>query len=120
MRSPGMGGIVLEEMAVEGFLRFSDAPNDRVVDACHSICHIQWGIKSPRLLKTCFYLVGILICGPTRIHAVHIDTIACIICRRGARHHIQSGLRHIRMGMVCSLALPIELSLHGGDIDNKS
>ena len=52
---------------------------------------------------------GILVGDPAGVDRVHVDAIAVVIGRGCARHHVQRGLRHVRVRVPGGLELAVEI-----------
>ena len=50
---------------------------------------------------------------PAGVHAVHVNSVLAVVRRRGARHHVERGLGHVRVRMARRLVVAVELSFHG-------
>ena len=61
---------------------------------------------------------GILVGHPAGVDAVHVDAVACVVGRGGARHHVQRGLRHVRVRVPGRLEPPVELPLDRRHVDD--
>ena len=57
----------------------------------------------------------ILVGHPTGVDAVHVDPCRGVVGRGGAGHHVQRGLRHVRVWVARRLEPPVELrrAAHG-------
>src|SRR5665213_1157582 len=55
---------------------------------------------------------------PPGVDAVHVDSVVVIVGRRRARHHVERGLRHVRVRMPRRLGDPVELPLDRRHIDD--
>ena len=60
----------------------------------------------------------VLVGHPAGVDAVHVDAVGVVVGRRGARHHVQRGLGHVRVRVRVVLKLPVELPLHRRDVDD--
>ena len=58
----------------------------------------------------------VLVGHPAGIHGVHVNAVHLVIRRRGARHHVQSRLRHVRVRMPRGLVLAVKLPFHRRDV----
>src|SRR5712671_8152729 len=61
-------------------------------------------------------LLRILVGDPPSVDGIHMDAVTDIIGGRGARHHVECRLRHVRVRMPNRLVRAIKLPLDGGDI----
>ena len=60
----------------------------------------------------------ILVGHPAGVDAVHVDAVGVVVGRRGARHHVQRGLRHVRVRVPRGLEAAVELALHRRHVDD--
>ena len=60
----------------------------------------------------------VLVAHPAGVDAVHVDPVGVVVGRRGARHHVQRGLGHVRVRVPRGLEVPVELALDGRDVDD--
>ena len=60
----------------------------------------------------------ILVGDPAGVDAVHVDAVAVVVGRRGARHHVERGLRHVRVRVAGRLEVPVELPFHRRHVDD--
>ena len=55
---------------------------------------------------------------PAGVDAVHVDAVGVVVGRRGARHHVQRGLGHVRVRVPGRLEAAVELALHRRHVDD--
>ena len=60
----------------------------------------------------------VLVAHPAGVDAVHVDPVGVVVGRGGARHHVQRGLRHVRVRVPRGLEAPVELALDRRDVDD--
>ena len=60
----------------------------------------------------------ILVGHPAGVDAVHVDAVVVVVGRRGARHHVERGLRHVGVRMPRRLEVAVELPLDRRDVDD--
>src|ERR1700737_290993 len=114
---PVSRAIVLEEFAPH--MNAGVEPgNNRIDDSCRPSPDVQGRMEAMLGGLPRGNLLRILVGDPSRIDAVHVNAVGDIVGRRSSSHHVEGGLRHVRMRMANSLVRAIELSLDGGDVDN--
>ena len=89
--------------------------DNRIHDPRRSVHDVQRRMKT-MLASLCALSIPDLRPSPTRIHAVHVNSIGMIIRRRSARHHVQRRLGHVRMRMPGRFEFAIKLPFHRRDI----
>ncbi len=52
------------------------------------------------------------------VHAVHVDPVVVVVGRGRARHHVERGLRHVRVRVARGLRRPVELPLDRRHVDD--
>ena len=60
----------------------------------------------------------VLVGDPAGVDAVHVDAVGVVVGRRGARHHVQRGLRHVRVRVPGRLEAAVELPLDRRHVDD--
>ncbi len=91
---------------------------DRVEDARGAVDHVERRVEAVLLPLLVGERRRVLVGDPAGVHAVHVDTVADVVDRRRARHHVERSLRHVRVRMPVGLELAVELSLHRRDVDD--
>ena len=56
---------------------------------------------------------GVLVAHPAGVDAVHVDAVGVVLRGAGARHHVERGLRHVRVRVLRRLEPPVELPFDG-------
>lgn len=115
--SPAHRQVILKELAVFVLPRI-EARKDGIADAGRAVDDIERRMEAVDLPFARRYFGGIFIGDPSGIDAVHENSIARVVLSGCAREHIERGLGHIGVGMFIGLVIPIELALHGRDIDD--
>src|ERR1700682_727590 len=102
MTLPISRAIVLEELAPH--VNASVEPGDnRVNDSCRAIHDVQRRMEAMLGGFPRGNLLRILVGDSSRIDAVHMNAVGDIVGRRSSSHHVEGGLRHVRMRMPDSL-----------------
>ncbi len=74
--------------------------------------------------KRCSALLRSAMCGrvlvahPTGVDAVHVDAVGVVVGGRGAGHHVQRRLGHVRVRVAGGLEPSVELPLHRRHVDD--
>src|SRR6202171_2034768 len=94
--------IVLEEFAP--YVNASvESGDNRIDDSCRAIHYVQRRMEAMLGGFPRGNLLRILVGDPSRIDAVHVDAVGDIVGGRSSGHHVEGGLRHVRMRMPDSL-----------------
>src|SRR5450631_3344305 len=108
-RSPGRGGVVLQEAVVEVDALF--AAHDRVVHPGRTIDEVERSVEAlgrqPGLRR-----VRPLVGNPAGVDTGHQDAVAEQVARAGSREHVHRRLGHIRVRVAGALVDAAELAFH--------
>src|SRR5687767_11826244 len=110
--SPVHRFVILEKLPPDVVARI-EAADDRVRDARGAVDDVQRRMESLLRSLARANLDGILVRHPPGVDTVHMNAVVVVVRGRGARHHVQRRLRHVRMRMTGRLEVAIELPLHG-------
>ena len=116
-KSPIGGLVVLEKFSPEMDSRIF-ASNDRVHNPRRAVYDVEWWMEAMFLDFSGGDLDGVFVGHPSGIDAVHVDAVGVVVGGGGPSHHIERSLGHIGVWVASCFEFSVELTFHGGDIDD--